>query len=375
MVGDPPPPPRARADQDTRLGRHDYTDIGSLAAMPQLQHYLIEGGARMRNAFVNTPICCPSRTEFFSGRYYHNIGPPNDPGSCMHVDTSNVGKNTTGLFGLLKQANCKFERNREYCCLLLPYNFANTLVSLFPFCPAYADEVGVFGKVTNDASAVLALLSAQESASWINSPLNFNNFDGTTYWRDNGTNSAYTENIDKTNPVYGTTYQTTQIGNRTLDWLNALHERRQHAAATGDGEGATKPFFAYLGPHAPHYPAQPAPWYEHAFDDVSIPITPNYNLSCPDKTQHIRQNPPLSAQVKCWQNQHFRDRWASLLSVDDIVGAIVNKLEAQGVLDKTFIFYSSDRACMVACLRACVQGSFLIPTLAPHPHVYRCFAG
>lgn len=43
-----------------------------------------------------------------------------------------------------------------------------------------------------------------------------------------------------------------------------------------------------------HYPATPAPWYETRFPDVTIPITPNYNISSPNKTQHIRQNPPLT---------------------------------------------------------------------------------
>jgi hypothetical protein len=42
-------------------------------------------------------------------------------------------------------------------------------------------------------------------------------------------------------------YQTTQIGNRSLNWIRSV-------------AGGPKPFFAYLGPHAPHYPAQPAPW-------------------------------------------------------------------------------------------------------------------
>ena len=60
-----------------------------------------------------------------------------------------------------------------------------------------------------------------------------------------------------------------------------------------------KPFFAYLGPHAPHYPAQPAPWYVDAFPEIKIPLTPNYNVSSPDKTQHIRQNPPFTPLVKC----------------------------------------------------------------------------
>ena len=90
-----------------------------------------------------------------------------------------------------------------------------------------------------------------------------------------------------------------------------------------------RPFFAYVGPHAPHYPAYPAPWYETAFSDVTIPVTPNYNLSSPDKAQHVRQNAGLTEEAKCWEDQHFRDRWRSLLSVDDLVEALTDKLQAE----------------------------------------------
>lgn len=47
-------------------------------------------GAQLHACVLAAAICCPSRTEFFSGRYYHNIGPPGDPGGCMHVDTANA---------------------------------------------------------------------------------------------------------------------------------------------------------------------------------------------------------------------------------------------------------------------------------------------
>ena len=120
-------------------------------------------------------------------------------------------------------------------------------------------------------------------------------------------------------------YQTTQIGNRTLRWLDEKLKAQKETEAAG---GVAKPFFDYIGPHAPHYPAQPAPWYEKEFPDVTIPITPNYNLSSPDKAQHVRQNPAFTELAHCWENQHFRDRWRTLLSVDEIVGAVVDKLTA-----------------------------------------------
>jgi N-acetylglucosamine-6-sulfatase len=256
-----------------------------MEVMPKLNELLIKGGARMSNAFVATPICCPSRTEFFSGRYYHNIGPPNDPGGCMHVNTANAAKKATGVFGLMVSAGY---------------------------------EVGVFGKVTNDQKGILDLLSSEGSITWSNSPIDYNNFMGTPYYRDYGNGTTGTETIDKKHPVYGTAYQSTQIGNRTLEWLDILKAAGKilptddSDGSTDDttrmhgshgGKGGSKPFFAYVGPHAPHYPAIPAPWYEHAFDDVTIPITPNYNTSHEDKTQHIRQNPALSDRAHCWQNQ------------------------------------------------------------------------
>ena len=58
--------------------------------------------------------------------------------------------------------------------------------------------------------------------------------------------------------------------------------------------GASLPACWLVFSFVAHYPATPAPWYETRFPDVTIPITPNYNISSPNKTQHIRQNPPLT---------------------------------------------------------------------------------
>ena len=41
----------------------------------------------------------------------------------------------------------------------------------------------------------------------------------------------------------------------------------------------------------------------------------------------------------------MRDRWGTLLSVDDLVAGVVRNLEQQAVLDKTYILFSSDHGC------------------------------
>jgi len=47
--------------------------LGSLDFMPILKRLLIERGTQFNNAFVHSPICCPSRMSILSGRYLHNL--------------------------------------------------------------------------------------------------------------------------------------------------------------------------------------------------------------------------------------------------------------------------------------------------------------
>ena len=41
--------------------------------MPKARSLLGGAGASATAFYVNTPVCCPSRSEYLSGRYHHNI--------------------------------------------------------------------------------------------------------------------------------------------------------------------------------------------------------------------------------------------------------------------------------------------------------------
>ena len=59
-------------------------------------------------------------------------------------------------------------------------------------------------------------------------------------------------------------YTTSLIGNKTLEWLKSI-------------KGSGKPFFAYLGPHAPHLPSTPAEWYlDHPVGTIPAPKNTQY---------------------------------------------------------------------------------------------------
>ena len=60
-------------DQDTLIGGIDH--------MPLLRTLLVEQGTTFSNAFVHTPVCCPSRSSIFTGRYLHNIPMKNNSAS------------------------------------------------------------------------------------------------------------------------------------------------------------------------------------------------------------------------------------------------------------------------------------------------------
>jgi hypothetical protein len=73
-----------------------------------------------------------------------------------------------------------------------------------------------------------------------------------------------------------------------------------------------------------------------------------------------RQNPAFTEGVHCWENQHFRDRWRSLLSVDDLVQMVVDEFTTAGKIDDTYIFYSSDHGYK--------QGQWRVGTSKQHPY-------
>ena len=104
------------------------------------------------------------------------------------------------------------------------------------------------------------------------------------------------------------------------------------------------PFFAYLGPHAPHYSADSPPWAREEFSDLQAPRTPAFNTSegQEHKTRHIQQNPPLDDEAAKWIDAHFRDRWRAIRGVDDMIGLVLDRLETLGVLNNTYVFMSSD---------------------------------
>ena len=70
--------------------------LGGWSPMRKTMSLLQDSAALATNWFIHTPVCCPSRGELLSGRYFHNIRHPTPEGGCMHVNTDVVNLNSFG---------------------------------------------------------------------------------------------------------------------------------------------------------------------------------------------------------------------------------------------------------------------------------------
>ena len=266
--------------------------------MPKTRRLLGEAGATAAHMYIHTPVCCPSRAETLTGRFFHNlkldtidIDPTRIGGGCMHNGCMCVDDDKVN-----------------------PVSFAVDL-------QAAGYEVGMFGKHLNNCPKQMP--------------------PGFSRWFANGggtfTNCQYYDNrapggINQTNSSLFAGYQTSQLGNVSIAWM------AERVAAPGP----RAPFFAYVAPHAPHVPATPAPWYKDAFADPALAVhykTPNFNASAPDHHWVVAQQGPLTTAEADEIDALFRNRWRTLMSVDDLVEGVVEALGALGVLNE------SERSC------------------------------
>lgn len=274
-------------------------ELGGTIPTPKIRELLGERGAVGEAMYVNTPICCPSRTEFLSGRMYHNVLAPDLVG-CMHVD------------------------HKKY--------IFETDTALVPMLQSAGYRTGGFGKIINGQGGIFVRKEPLVTGwDWLSVPNNEGNYFENTYFNKVDNGSHWIEVFGEPQDVVAEWYQTAVIGNRSIQFIR-------------DSVNMGKPFFAYLGPHAPHYSADAPPWATDLFSDLHAPRGPAYNTSegLQDKMLHVRQNPPITAEMEQWIDLHFRDRWRSLVGVDDMVGLVHDELLSLGILDNTYIFFTSD---------------------------------
>ena len=170
-------------------------------------------------------------------------------------------------------------------------------------------------------------------------------------------------------------------------YLNATYQRNQDPPVSYEGQYTTdvlaqkalgfltdaidadRPFFLGIAPVAPHSnvdamplpdddednvtfpdpdqmpsitPPIPAERHAHLFPDAMVPRTSNFNPDTPSGASWVRQQPKQNVENVAANDHFYRSRLRALQAVDELVAQVVSQLESAGILDNTYIFYTTD---------------------------------
>jgi N-acetylglucosamine-6-sulfatase len=258
-----------------------------LRYMPKTRSLLGDKGMSFSNAFVSNALCCPSRATIMRGQYAHNT----------NVWTNeNVGG---------PDAGGQAYRNKGH----EQDNVATRL-------DAAGYRTALIGKYLSGLKNKTRMPPGWDRwfATW-------------------GEYFRYDANDQGTMKHFGADardYQTDVLRKQTNDFIGA-------SVAAGE------PFFAYVALKAPHGPATAAPRDRHKYDNLKAPRPPSFNeQNVSDKPPWIRQLPRLSDSEKAKIDNQAEKRAESLQAVDDLVAGAVGKLRDKGVIDNTYVFFTSD---------------------------------
>jgi len=272
-------------DQDILLQSMDY--------MPNVKALLANQGATFTNFFVPVSLCCPSRTGILRGQYPHNHKiwanePPDGGFQKAYADNLESATIATAL----EKGGYKTFFFGKY---LNGYPATASQTYIPPgwddwYSPVSGDPYGEYNYQLNANGSLVSHGSAPSD------------------------------------------YLTDVMSAEAVSFI------RKTAQQT-----SPPPIFMHLTPFAPHRPSTPAPRHAAMFPGIQAPRTPSFNeVDVSDKPSYIQQLSLLTDADLQTIDAEYRLRLQSIQAVDDMVGAIVSELQADGMLSNTYIFFASD---------------------------------
>ncbi len=234
------------------------------------------------NAFLSTPLCCPSRATILTGEYSHHTGVKTNYGGAHFDETSTVATwlhddgYRTALIG-------------KY---LNGYPFGHS-----PYVPVGWDR-------------------------WLAK-------------MQGGRESLYYDYVfsDQGFPV--------AHGDAPQDYSTNVE-----AAAAVDfirTAPSTQPFFLEVTPSAPHRPWTPAPQDAGAYAQMPIAEPPSFGEpDVADKPAWVRALPPYTSEQRIALVGTRRQSFEAVRGVDRLVAGVMQALRDKGVLDNTVVFFMTD---------------------------------
>ncbi|KAH0623095.1 hypothetical protein JD844_031046, partial [Phrynosoma platyrhinos] len=132
---------------------------------------------------------------------------------------------------------------------------------------------------------------------------------------------------EKHGDLYEEDYLTDLITNRSLAFLQKL---------------SRPPFLMVLAPPAAHSPWTAAPHYRSAYSTVKAPRNGSFNVYGKGQRKVLAITYATGIGIFHPMALMGPIEWQTLLSVDDMVEKVLLQLKSLGLLDSTYVFYTSD---------------------------------
>lgn len=269
----------------------DDLDLPTFAAIPELRPLLQDEGTTFSEAFVSLSLCCPSRASILRGQYAHNTGvfwnKGRDGGYARFVST---GDEASTLAVWLQAGGYDTALMGKY---LNGYPDEDDPTAIPPgwtewVSPARGNPYAQYGYTLNDNGRLV---------------------------RHGKGPQDFLEDV---------------LAARAADWIRA------EAAAR-------RPFFLYYASYAPHGPATPAPRHAERYADARYPRTPAFDeVDVTDKPPWIQARAALDTRERDAADTRWRTRLRSTRALVDTLTTLLGALREAGVLDHTWIVFTSD---------------------------------
>ncbi|KAI9933117.1 hypothetical protein MW887_007588 [Aspergillus wentii] len=282
-------------DQDKHMGSIDF--------MPQLHESIISKGVTYPKHFCTVAICCPSRANIWTGRMPHN------------TNVTDVSPPYGGYPQVVKEG-----WNDNYLPLWMQDAGYNTY---------YVGKLWNYQNVDNYDSPP---------------PRGFN---GSEFTLDPYTYQYYNGMMTR-NGAEPVSYKG--------QYITDVMEEKAHGFLDEAISHSDRPWMLTVAPIAPHsngsldpstnifYQSQPEYAARHAglFKDYYIPRDESFNTAIDGGVSWIKNLPALNDSVIAYHDEYQRCRLRALQAVDEMVGGLVSRLEKEGLLNNTYIIYSTD---------------------------------
>lgn len=292
----------------------DLDLIGATAVatyFPNIDRHLQQAGMRLDNMHVVDPLCGPSRASLLRGQYPHNTG----------IELNYQNTESSGPTGSWAEFLDRGHADEDLGVWMQRAGYFTALVGKYHH-TEYPRAAGNPSFTPPGWSDVRASLGGRY--------------------------------FDVHRVVNGDRQQTAPGEFRTdVERDDALQIIRDH--------DRSRPLFMMVAPFGPHRAASGdpfAPRHAELFADAQVDRSaPDFNeADVSDKPSELASLPLLDATALDRLDEEFRDRLRSMMSIDEMVGAIFEQLEGSGMIDNTYVLFTSDNGYLLGHHRLQAKG-------------------